>query len=277
MFRPEKRMIFLVTGLMIIAMLVSACGGAGNKAADEKTYPSKPVTFIAPSGAGGAFDQALRAITKVLNSTKIVEQQLLVEAKPGGGGSVFLAEYATNDKTNDYKLFLTSPVILVNNLKKEGSTPFGYKNTTPLAQFFVDYAVIAVRADSKYNDLKSLFNDMKADPSKLAVAGGSAPGSVDHLAILLPAKEYGIDVKKMKYIVYDGKAESMVALLGGNADVLSSVTASVASYLEAGKIKVLAVAAPQRLPGVFKDVPTLGELGIDGDFVIWRGVFGPEK
>ena len=84
-------------------------------------------------------------------------------------------------------------------------------------------------------------------------------------------------VKKIKYVAYDGKAESMVALLGGNADVLSSVSASVSSYLEAKRVKVLAVNAPNRLPGVFKDVPTLNELGIKGDFVIWRGVFGPEK
>ena len=279
MKKSSKWISLLVLGLLALTLVIAACGSSSSsKTADNKTaYPAKAVTFVAPSGAGGAFDQALRAITKVLNSTKIVETQMLVEARPGGGGSVFLAEYATNDKTNDHKLFLTSPVILVNNLKKEGSTPFGYQNTTPLAQFFVDYAVIAVSANSKYNDLKSLLDDMKANPTKLAVAGGSAPGSVDHLAFLLPAKEYGIDIKRIKYITYDGKAEAMVSLLGGNADVLSSVSAQVSSYLEAKKIKVLAVNAPNRLPGVFKDVPTLNELGIKGDFVIWRGVFGPEK
>ncbi|MDA8124650.1 MAG: tripartite tricarboxylate transporter substrate binding protein [Deltaproteobacteria bacterium] len=237
-------------------------------------YPSKAITFVAPSGAGGAFDMALRFTTKVLAETKIVDQQMLVEAKPGGGGSVFIMEYVVKDKKNDYKLFLTSPTMLINNLKREGNCPYTYKHVTPLAQFFVDYAVIAVPAKSKYNDLKTLFNDMKADPTKLSVAGGSGPGALDHLTFMLPAFKYGIDPKKIKYISYDGKAEAMASLLGGNADVLTSVSASVGEYLKAGKIKVLAINAPERQGGAFKDVPTLKELGIQAEFGIWRGIFG---
>jgi putative tricarboxylic transport membrane protein len=98
-------------------------------------YPSKAVTFVAPSGAGGAFDMALRSITKILAETKIVEQQMLVEARPGGGGSVFIMEYVIKDKKNDYKLFLSSPTMLINNLKREGNCPYTYKNVTPLASF----------------------------------------------------------------------------------------------------------------------------------------------
>jgi putative tricarboxylic transport membrane protein len=202
---------------------------------------------------------------------------MLVEAKPGGGGSVFIMEYVVKDKKNDYKLFLTSPTMLINNLKREGNCPYTYKNVTPLAQFFVDYAVIAVPAKSKYSDLKSLFMDMKADPTKLSVAGGSGPGALDHLSFMLPAAKYGIDPKKIKYISYDGKAEAMAALLGGNADVLTSVSASVGEYLKAGKVRVLAVNASERLGGPFQDVPTLAELGIQAEFVIWRGVFGPPE
>jgi putative tricarboxylic transport membrane protein len=65
--------------------------------------------------------------------------------------------------------------------------------------------------------------------------------------------------------------------LGGNADVLTSVSASVGEYLKAGKVRVLAVNASERLGGPFQDVPTLAELGIQAEFVIWRGVFGPPE
>jgi putative tricarboxylic transport membrane protein len=259
-------------GAILLALAFAAVVGVS-----AAPYPTKTLTFVAPSGAGGAFDTALRVITKALSDTKLVSQQMLVEAKPGGGGSVFLAEYVTKDQKNDYKLFLTSPTMLINNLKREGNSPFTYKNVTPLAQFFVDYAVIAVRSDSKYKDINTLFAEMKADPSKLSVLGGSGPGALDHLAFMLPANKAGVNPQKIKYISYDGKAEAMAALLGGNGDVLSSVTASVAEFVEAGKVRVLAVNAPSRLGGVFKDVPTLTEAGIQADFVIWRGVFGPPQ
>jgi len=266
--------------LIVMVVLVAGCGSNTNGnsgTSDGPKYPEKPVTFVAPSGAGGAFDTALRSFTKVLADTKIVEQQMTVEVKPGGGGSVFLAEYATQDVNNDYKLFLTSPTMLINNIKKDGNSPYGYKDTTPIATLFQDYGVIAVSADSEFDDLKSLFDHMKANPTDLSVAGGSAPGAVDHLSFLIPATDYGLDGAKIKYVPYDGKAESMTALLGGNADVLTSVASSVSEFLEAGKIKVLAVDAPERLPGIFADVPTMKELGINSDFAIWRGIFGPKN
>lgn len=264
-------------GSMRFAAALALAAAVATSAYAAPKYPSKTVTFVAPSGAGGAFDMALRAITKALTDAKLVDQQMLVEAKPGGGGSVFLAEYVVKDVKNDHKLFLTSPTMLLNNLKKEGNSPFSFKNVTPLAQFFVDYAVIAVPANSKYKDVKSLFADMKADPTKVSVVGGSGPGALDHLSFLLPASKAGVDPKKIKYISYDGKAEAMAAVLGGNGDVLTSVTASVAEFLEAGKVRVLAVNAASRLGGVFKNVPTLRESGIPADFVIWRGVFGPPQ
>jgi putative tricarboxylic transport membrane protein len=260
-------------GLVAIVILATVVGQAFGAA----KYPSKSITFVAPSGAGGAFDTALRVITKALSDNKIVDQQMLVEAKPGGGGSVFLTEYVLKDSKNDYKLFLTSPTMLINNLKKEGYCPYTYTNTTPLAQFFVDFSTIAVPANSKYKDLKSLLNDVKADPKKLSWAGGSGPGAVWHLAFLLPAAKYGIPPKQIKYISYEGNAQALTAVLGGNADVLSAASAAVAQYVEAGRIRVLAVNAAQRLGGVFKDVPTLKELGMQADFDIWRGVFGPAQ
>ncbi len=188
-----------------------------------------------------------------------------------------MAEYATKDVKDNYKLFVSSPPILINHLKKEGNTPYGYTDTTPLAQLTKDYGAVAVAANSKYKDLKSLLDDMKADPTKLTVAGGSAPGSMDHLVSILPAFKYGIDPKKVKYVSYDGGGEAVTALLGGNADVLGTDASSLDQYVKAGKIRVLAVASPQRLGGSMKDVPTMKEQGVDAEFLIWRGFFGPKN
>ncbi|MBW5448072.1 tripartite tricarboxylate transporter substrate binding protein [Cohnella sp. CFH 77786] len=278
-----------------LALALSACGSGGKKseesspaasgsasspsasAADAAAYkPEKPFTIVAPSGAGGGWDKTARSIAKVLGETKLVDQPITVENKPGGGGVVFLASYVNEDAGNDYKLFVSSPPILVNNLKKEGNSPFGYKDVTPLAGLTEDFGAIAVAADSKYKDLKSLLDDLKADPSKITIAGGSAPGSMDHIIAILPAYKYGIDPKKVKYLSYDGGGEALTALLGGNAQAIGTDISSLGEYLKAGKIRVLAVSAPERLGGDFKDVPTMKEQGVDAEFLIWRGIFGPK-
>lgn len=266
----------IVAATLLAAVSLTACStgstGGGSKEAD---YPKKPFIMTAPSGAGGGWDKTARSLTKVLGETKLIDQTMTVENKPGGGGTVFLGEYVAKDSKDPYKLFVSSPPILINNLKKEGNSPYGYKDVTPLAQMTKDYGAIAVAANSKYNDLMSLINDIKADPSKITLAGGSAPGSMDHLISVLPAFKSGVDPKIIKYLSYDGGGEAIAALLGNNADAIGTDISSLGSYLKSGKIKILAVTSNERIGGDFKDVPTLKELGIDSEFTIWRGVFGP--
>lgn len=269
----------------MLALSLAACRGGGEKAStntDAKsegasTYPDKPITIVAPSGAGGGWDLTARAIAKVFEETKLVEQTITVENQPGGGGAVFMAEYATKDKANPYRLSVWSPPILINNDKKEGNSPYGFRDTTPLAQLTRDYGVIVVNADSPYQDLKSALDAIKADPTKVTVAGGSAPGSMDHLVAILPAFKYGIDPKAVKYVSYDGGGEAIAALLGGNADIIATDASSIGEYLKAGKVRVLAVSSTERLGGDLADIPTFKEAGVDADFTIWRGIFGPKE
>lgn len=268
----------------VLALSLAACGGGGEKASTgtksegaSSTYPDKPITIVAPSGAGGGWDLTARAVAKVFAETKMVDQTITVENKPGGGGAVFMAEYATKDKANPYRLSVWSPPILINNDKKEGNSPYGYKDTTPLAQLTRDYGAIVVKADSPFKDLKSALDAMKADPTKVIVAGGSAPGSMDHLVAVLPAFKYGIDPKSVKYVSYDGGGEAIAALLGGNADLIGTDASSVGEYVKAGKVRVLAVSSTERLSGDLADVPTFKESGIDAEFTIWRGIFGPKE
>lgn len=265
----------------VLAFSLGACSSkdassdGSNK--EGNGYPQKAITVVAPSGAGGGWDLTARSFAKVLGETKLVEQPLTVENKPGGGGAVFMAEYATQHVENNDMLFVNSPPIIINNLKKEGNSPYGYQNTTPLAQLTKDFGAIVVKADSKFTDLKSLLEEVQKDPSKLTFAGGSAPGSMDHLISILPAYKFGIDPTKVKYVSYDGGGEAITALLGGNADVIGTDASSVKEFLKAGKVRVLAVTSTERLTGDFKDVPTAVEQGVDAEFTIWRGVFGPEK
>ncbi|KOS69628.1 transporter [Lysinibacillus contaminans] len=253
----------------------SDAGDKGEKTASD--YPKNNLTIVAPSGAGGGWDLTARAVAKTMNDTKLIEKSIQVENKPGGGGAVFMATYATKEADNDYMLMVKSPPILINNEKAEGNSKFGYKDTTPLAQLTRDYGAIVVKNDSPYKTLDDVLNALKTTPQDVTLAGGSAPGSMDHLVGIIPAFKSGIDLKTIKYVSYDGGGEAVAALLGGNADVIATDASTIATYVKSGDVRVLAVSSSERLEGELADVPTFKEAGIDEEFTIWRGIFGPKN
>ncbi|MEG0261264.1 MAG: tripartite tricarboxylate transporter substrate binding protein, partial [Lysinibacillus sp.] len=239
-------------------------------------YPKSNITIVAPSGAGGGWDLTARAVAKTMADTDLVKEPIQVENKPGGGGAVFMASFATKEAANDYMLMVKSPPILINNEKAEGNSKFGYKDTTPLAQLTRDYGAIAVKSDSPFKSLDDVLNAFKTAPQDVILAGGSAPGSMDHLVGIIPAFKSGIDLKTIKYVSYDGGGEAVAALLGGNADVIATDASTIATYVKSGDVRVLAVSSSDRLEGELADVPTFKEVGIDEEFTIWRGIFGPK-
>ena len=265
----------LSIGLAACSSGEGASSGSGGSSTSD--YPKNNITLVAPSGAGGGWDLTARSIAKVMNDTKLIEKPITVENKPGGGGAVYMAEFATKEAKNDYALMVKSPPILINNNKAEGNSPYGYKDTTPLAQLTRDYGAIVVKNDSDFKTLQDVLNAIKKDPKTVTLAGGSAPGSMDHLVGVLPAFEAGIDPKTVKYVSYDGGGEAVAALLGGNADVIATDASTIATYVKSGDVRVLAVSSAERLEGDLADVPTFKESGTDAEFTIWRGIFGPKE
>lgn len=275
MFKKITSIAFAASLAVGLAACSSEEGGEGKAGASE--YPKNNITLVAPSGAGGGWDLTARSIAKTMNDTKLIEKPITVENKPGGGGAVYMAEFATKEAKNDYALMVKSPPILINNNKAEGNSPYGYKDTTPLAQLTRDYGAIVVKNDSDFKTLQDVLDAIKADSKAVTLAGGSAPGSMDHLVGVLPAFEAGIDPKTVKYVSYDGGGEAVAALLGGNADVIATDASTIATYVKSGDVRVLAVSSTERLEGDLADVPTFKESGIDAEFTIWRGIFGPKE
>lgn len=280
----SRKKIISVALTSLLALSLVACSSSGGSSESEGNgdavkapdYPKNNITIVAPSGAGGGWDLTARAIAKTMGETKLVDKSITVENKPGGGGAVYMAEYATKEVKNDHVLLVKSPPILINHNKAEGNSPYGYKDTTPLAQLTRDYGAIVVKAGSKYNTLTDVLEAIKADATAVTLAGGSAPGSMDHLVGVLPAFKYGIDPKTVKYVSYDGGGEAIAALLGGNADVIATDASAIGSYMKSGDVRVLAVSSLERLEGELAEVPTFQEEGIDAEFTIWRGLFGPK-
>jgi putative tricarboxylic transport membrane protein len=115
---------------------------------------------------------------------------------------------------------------------------------------------------------------VKKNPGAVKFAGGSSPGSMDHLAFCKVAKMAGINAKDLSYVAFSGGGEALTTLLGGNVAFVSSGTGEVLTHIEAGTVRALAITSGERRGGPLKDVPTLKELGIKTTYEVWRGVFG---
>ena len=196
-----------------------------------------------------------------------------VTNRAGGGGAVALS-YLQERKGNDSVITVYSPPLLLINLN--GTTPFSYKNTTPLARLIADYGCFVVSKNSKYHTIMDVMNFLKKDPKSIKICGTSAAGSMDHLQFLKMAKAAGVtNLKDIDYISFQDNS-SAAQVLGGHVDLLSTSLADVKGLLQSGDMRALASTAAKRVgEGVLAQIPTCQEQGINATFVNWRGIFGP--
>ncbi len=254
-----------LVSLTILLPLVFAAYGEG------AVYPARPLEIVAPANPGGGWDTLARTINRTLEVEKLYPQPMSVLNKPGGGGAVGLA-YMFQKKGDDYEMVVYSPPLIINTINKTFTQ--NYKELTPLAKLITDYQIFIVKADSPYKTFKDLMAAIKKNPNAVKFAGGSSPGSMDHLAFCKVAKLGGINPKELSYVAFSGGGEALTTLLGGNVAFVSSGIGETLPQLQAGTVRALAVTSPKRLGGALKDVPTLIELGVNTTYEVWRGAFG---
>ena len=259
-----KRLV-LASMILLLPLALAAVG-------DGATYPTRPLEIVAPSNPGGGWDALARTLNRVFEVEKLYPQPISVLNKPGGGGAVGLA-YIFQKKGDDYELVVYSPPLIINTINKTFTQ--NYKELTPLAKLITDYQIFIVKADSPYKTFKDLLDALKKNPGAVKFAGGSSPGSMDHLAFCKVAQLAGVNPKEVSYVAFSGGGEAITTLLGGNVAFVSSGIGESLPQIEAKTVRALAVTSPTRLAGVLKDVPTVKETGIDTTYEVWRGVFGP--
>lgn len=238
-------------------------------------YPTEPIMFMVPSGSGSGLDVTARTVAAVIQQEKIIPQLLQVFNREGGSGTVGLTELVNQHRKNPYMIMVTSPIITFNELN--GVSRLGYRDVVPIAQLITDYVILAVREDSRFKTLKDLVEALKQNPASVSLAGGGVPGSANHLPLLYILDAAGVpNVTSLPYAAFMGDGKALIALLGGHADVASVTLGASISYLEAKKLRSLAVTYPKRLDGpITKDLATAKEQGADVVFPMWRGVVGP--
>jgi len=254
----------------MVALILLLCIGV-SASSEGAAYPSRPLEIVAPANPGGGWDAMARTINRVLEIEKLYPQPMSVLNKPGGGGAVGMA-YINMKKGDDYELVVFSPPLIINTINKTFSQ--SYTTLTPLAKLITDYQVFIVKADSPYKTFNDLMAAVKKNPNGVKFAGGSSPGSMDHLAFCKVAKMVGVNAKDLSYVAFSGGGEALTTLLGGNVAFVSSGTGEVLTHIQAGTVRALAITSGVRGGGPLKNVPTLKELGINTTYEVWRGVFG---
>jgi len=144
-------------------------------------------------------------------------------------------------------------------------------NCTPIARLTSEYNVFVLPANSPLKTMADVVEQLKKDPGSVKWGGGSR-GSTEHIAAAQIARAVGVDPGKINYVAFRGGGEATAAILGGNVTVGGSGYSEFAEYINAGKMKGIAVTSGKRLKGV--SVPTLKEQGIDVEIGNWRGVYG---
>jgi len=230
---------------------------------------------IAPAGAGGGWDFTCRQVGKTLYDLKLVPSPVRVTNMSGGGGGVAYAN-VVNKRNSDNDLIVAASSATATRLAQGAYPGNTMQQMRWIGTVGADYGVIAVGKNSDVKTLGELMDKIKADPGSIAIAGGSSVGGWDHLKVLIAAKSAGIDdIRSVKYVAFEGGGEAVTQLLGGHVQAFSGDISEAKGFVDSGDLKILAVLAPERLPGEFDKFPTAKEQGIDAVGANWRGFYAP--
>ena len=255
------RRVALAAAAATMALGAPAFAG-GHQVLDE-------IHFLIPGGAGGGWDGTARGTGEALTGAGLVGQATY-ENMSGGGGGKAIAYLIENAESNHGTLMVNSTPIVIRSLT--GVFPQSFRDLTLVAGTIGDYAALVVGKDSDINSMEDLLTAYRADPSNVAIGGGSVPGGMDHLVAAMAMEAAGEDPTAVKYIAYDAGGKAMAGLLSGEIAALSTGFSEAVELAKAGEVKIIGITAPERVDAM-PDAPTMKEQGIDTEFVNWRGFF----
>jgi putative tricarboxylic transport membrane protein len=260
---------------MAVGLVATACGdsggGGGGGGGGGANRQITGLNILVGTAPGGGFDQTARTAAKAMEDAKLA-RNVEVQNLPGAGNTIAL-QRLVNEKGNG-KVMQQMGLGLVGGVYTNKSKAT-LDQTTPVARLTEEPEVVIVGKDSPYQSFDQLLAAWKADPGKLAVGGGSAPGGPDHLAPMLIAQTAGIDPKQVNFVSYDGGGELLAAVLGGQVAFGVTGPGETKDQIEAGEVRALAVTSAEPAPGL--DVKTLKEQGVDLEFTNWRGWVAPPE
>lgn len=260
----------------VAALALTSCAG-DSAATDDGGGESEAATItdvsiVVPADPGGGWDQTGRALSQVLTQDDLVASAPVTNVG-GAGGTVGLAQLA-NDK--DPNTLMVMGLVMVGAVETNASA-VRIEDTTPIARLTDEPLVVVVPADSKYDTLEDLVEDIVDNGQSVTVTGGSA-GGADHILAGLMLEEAGLDgaeiAEKLNYTPNSGGGEAVPLLIGGKVSAGISGVGEFAQHIESGALKALAVSSEEPVSQL-PDVPTITEEGYDVVLTNWRGVIAP--
>jgi len=251
-----------------VAGLASSCGGA----AAQAWKPQQPVEVIVGSAAGSSPDTMARAIQRIWQEKRLVEVPANVLNRVGGGNTIAW-NYLSQRPGDGHFLMVSNINLSAGHLT--GTTTWSFRDFTSLGILFHEYIALSVVTDSPIKDGKDLLARLKKDPGAASLAVSSVAGGANHIAAGLVFRMAGIDVKKIRTVVFDSAGKVMTATLGGHVDIAATSITAALAQVRAGKVRVLGISGPRRLGGEMAQFPTWREQGADVEFSNYRGYIGP--
>ena len=262
----------MIWRISLLASALVLCSPASH--AQPAWKPEKNVEIVVPSAPGGSNDKTARTVERIIQDKRLLAGTTLTVVNKPGGGNMMTMNYLVQHPGDAHYVMIGTPTILTNHII--AASTLNYTDFTPIASLFNEYIVFAVKADGTLKSGRDLVDRLKKDPKSVAIGFATAIGSHNHIAAGLLAKTIGADVRGLKVVAFKGSSEAITALLGGDIDLVTTAAGNVAEHVQAGKLRVLGVAANQRLPGALATAPTWKEQGVNVAFGGWRSIMGPK-
>ncbi|MCM5705129.1 Bug family tripartite tricarboxylate transporter substrate binding protein [Larsenimonas salina] len=237
--------------------------------------PENRLECLAPADPGGGWDFTCRQFAASLRSLGITDKSMQTINMAGAAGGVAYAHVVSKRNGNDGTIVAASSSNAI-RLAQNQYPGMTSDDVTWLGALGADYAVLAVRQDSKLHTLQDMFDALSKNIKSVKFSGGSGVLGLDQVNLLRVLSKGGIDsVRNVTYLDFNNGANAITQVLGGHLDVVSGDISEVSSFIESGDLRVLAVLSDKRLPPPLDNLPTAREQGVDVVAPNWRGFYAP--
>jgi tripartite-type tricarboxylate transporter receptor subunit TctC len=233
----------------------------------QEWVPTQPINILVGFAPGGSADQIARQLS--FAAKNIIPVPVIVVNKAGAAGAI-AAQAVAEARPDGYTLFVGggSETTSVGNFKPLPYDP--RKSFVPVIKVSRAPSILAVRADSKFSDMRALLAEAKQGAERVSY-GSTGEGGIFHATGLVLEKQAGV---KLLHVPYKGAAESMNALLAGQVDSAFGAYEEMKPMIDAGRVKPLALFSRSRMPAL-PNVPTMIEVGVPVALDNMKGLMAP--